>query len=178
MSRYFFSKIKKLIMVNSSWKQWIAAEPLFKLLLRMMKALGPVSVSGIYLCILLAYPMMKSSTIRQHGLAQGYQAELIPCWINNTKVPGFVPVSLKAYSQVQAIKRERVKCSSRYEHLISGFLPRVCMGFLRFFKEKTFTKQLMFFLIFQYISFPAIPFGKEEPNNHPNKFQTMEINFL
>lgn len=44
-----------------------------------MKALEPVSVSGIYLGILLAYPMMKSFKIGQHGLAQGYQAGLIPC---------------------------------------------------------------------------------------------------
>lgn len=144
----------------------------------MMKALEPVGVSGIYLGILLAYPTMKSSKARQQGLAQGYQAGLIPCWINNSKVPGFVPVSLKGYSQVHAIKRERVKCSARYEHLISGFLPRVCMGFLGFFKVKHFHKTIDVFLIFQCISFPAIPFGKGEPNNHPNKFQTTETNFL
>lgn len=52
------------------------------------------------------------------------------------------------------------------------------MGFLGFFKEKNLHKTIDVFLIFQCISFPAIPFGKREPNNHPNKFQTMETNLL
>lgn len=52
------------------------------------------------------------------------------------------------------------------------------MGFLGFFKEKKLSRNNDVFLVFQCISFPAIPFGKGEPNNHPNKFQTMETNFL
>lgn len=52
-------------------------------------------------------------------------------------------------------------------------------AFLRgFLKKKTLAKQLVFSPFFSVISFPAVPFGKGEPNNHPNKLQTMESNFL
>lgn len=36
----------------------------------------------------------------------------------------------------------------------------------------------MFFSFFSVFLFPAIPFRKGKPNNHPNKFQTTETNLL
>lgn len=79
---------------------------------------------------------------------------------------------------MQAIKREWVKCSSRYY----TWFQALCLGcvwvFLGFLNEKKPCKTIDVFLIFQCIFFPAVPFGKGEPNNHPNKFQTMETNFL